>query len=85
VAEFKVQITIKDGVCQGGIHKAGDILIFKDTVPVGMCWSAWDAVSTSAITFLYGGRFGWENEDGTLVLHCPDPKGIILELKRIED
>jgi hypothetical protein len=36
------------------------------------------------MTLQCGGDFSWEEEKGTATIHCPDPKGITLELKRIE-
>ncbi len=78
-----VRITIKDGKCQGGINKVGQEFVVEGTTPEGMCLGAWDTISSYVITLLYGGNFPWEKEDGYALIHCPDPKGIIIELKRI--
>ena len=57
----------------------------ENTTPAGMCLGAWDAISPYVSTLLYGGNFPWEQEKGIATIHCPDPKGITLELKRIGD
>lgn len=37
-----------------------------------------------SLTLLCGGNFHWEKEKGVATIHCPDPKGITLEPRRIE-
>jgi uncharacterized repeat protein (TIGR04076 family) len=32
----------------------------------------------------YGGDFPWEPEMGVATIHCPDPKGIVMELRRMD-
>jgi len=80
----KVHITIKDGVCQGKIHHIGQEFIVGETTPAGMCTGAWDAIFPYFLTLLCGGNFSWEKEKGVATIHCPDPKGITLELRRID-
>jgi uncharacterized repeat protein (TIGR04076 family) len=79
-----VRITVKSGKCQGNIHKIGQEFIVGETTPAGMCTGAWDVIFPYFLTLLCGGSFSWEKEKGTANIHCPDPKGITLELKRIE-
>ncbi|MBL7077618.1 MAG: hypothetical protein ISS31_09105 [Kiritimatiellae bacterium] len=31
-----------------------------------------------------GGNFPWEKDEGTVQLHCPDPKGITFLLERVD-
>ena len=50
-----------------------------------MCLGAWDAVAPYVTALLFGGNFPWEEKKGFATIHCPDPKGITLELERIED
>ena len=78
-----VRIIVKDGKCQGGKHKIGQEYIVEGTTPEGMCLGAWNAICPYLITLLHGGNFPWESELGHTIIHCPDPKGITLELKRI--
>ncbi len=85
VFDMAVLITIKRGKCQGKFHKIGDTFTVESTTPAGMCLGAWDAISPYVSTLLYGGNFPWEQEKGIATIHCPDPKGITLELKRIGD
>ena len=80
-----VLITIKRGKCQGKFHKIGDTFTVESTTPDGMCLGAWNAVSPYVTTLLFGGYFPWEQEKGVATIHCPDPKGITLELKCVED
>ena len=80
-----VIITIKRGKCQGGFHNIGDKFTVGSTTPAGMCLGAWNAVAPYVCVLSYGGNFPWEEEKGVATIHCPDPKGITLELKRTED
>jgi uncharacterized repeat protein (TIGR04076 family) len=79
-----VRISVKGGKCQGGIHQIGQTFTVGETTPAGMCTGAWDAIFPYFLTLLCGGNFSWEKEKGVATIHCPDPKGITLELRRIE-
>ena len=78
-----VRITVHGGKCQGRNHKIGQEFIVEGTTPEGMCLGAWNAIAPYLTALLYGGTFPWEKELGHTLIHCPDPKGITLELKRI--
>ncbi len=80
-----VLITIKSGVCQGELHKVGDTFTVGETTPAGMCWGAWDAIMPYVTTLKYGGDFPWAKQKGAANIHCPDPEGITLEIRRIDD
>ena len=81
---MRVQITVKEGTCQGGIHTPDQVYLVDETTPQGMCLSAWDAVSPYVTALLYGGNFPWERKKGYALIHCPDIHGITLELRRIK-
>ena len=81
---MSVSIRVKAGKCQGGIHKIGDEISVNWTTTKGMCLGAWNALSPCVIALLCGGNFPWEKEKGYTTIHCPDPKGIIFELRRAE-
>ena len=76
-----VRITIKSGKCQGKINQVGQVFTVKDTTPVGMCLGAWNSVAPYVTALRYGGSFPWEEKEGSALIHCPDPKGITLELQ----
>ena len=78
-----VRITVTGGKCQGNINDVGQVFTVDGTTPEGMCMGAWNAVAPYVTTLLYGGDFPWEAQKGTALIHCPDPKGITLELKRL--
>jgi len=80
-----VKVSVTKGKCQGNYHKKGDSFIIDETTPDGMCISAWDVISPYVMTLLYGGNLPWEKEKGAAIIHCPDPKGITFELKRIDE
>ena len=80
-----VQVVVKSGKCQGHIHKVGQVFTVDDTTPHGICLGAWSAIAPSILTLLYGGNFPWEKEKGCATIHCPDPKGIVFEIRRIEN
>jgi uncharacterized repeat protein (TIGR04076 family) len=79
----QVRVTVVDGVCQGGVHKMADTFIAGDTTPEGICVDAWAAIAPYVMTLRCGGDFNWAKENGTAVIHCPDPCGITLELRRM--
>ena len=79
-----VLITVKGGKCQGEVHEVGQVITIERTTPGGMCIGAWNAIAPYVTTLRFGGSFPWEEEKGVANIHCPDPKGIALELRRIE-
>jgi uncharacterized repeat protein (TIGR04076 family) len=80
---MSIRIRVKAGKCQGEIHKVGDEINVEWTTPEGMCLSAWNALSPFVLALLCRGDFPWEDEKGYTTIHCPDPKGITFELKRV--
>ena len=78
-----IHITIKGGKCQGNINKVGQAFTVEDTTPAGMCLGAWNSVAPYVTALRYGSNFPWEEHKGYALIHCPDPKGITLELRRI--
>ena len=80
-----VRIVVKDGECQGKIHRVGQVFTVRGTTPEGMCLGAWNAVAPYLTALGYGGNFPWEKEEGVATIHCPDPNGITLELRRMEN
>jgi len=78
-----VRITVTGGKCQGGVHRVGETFTADWTTPEGFCTSAWQAISPFLMTLLCGGNFAFEAEKGVVNVHCPDPKGITLELRRV--
>ena len=79
-----IRITIKGGKCQGNINEVGQTFIVEDTTPAGMCLGAWNSVAPYVTALRYGGNFPWEEQEGYALIHCPDPKGITLELRRVD-
>ena len=79
-----IRITVKGGKCQGNLHHVGQVFTVEETTPEGICLGAWQAIAPCLVTLSYGGNFPWEEDDGMATVHCPDPKGITLELRRIE-
>lgn len=79
-----VRVTVKSGVCQGGVHVVGETFIAGETTLEGICVDAWASISPYIMTLLCGGDFTWAKEKGTAEIHCPDPCGITFELKRLD-
>ena len=82
---MSIIITVKDGVCQGDVHQAGQVITVERTTPGGMCMGAWNAIAPYVTALRHGANFPWEKEEGVAIIHCPDPKGITLELRRSEE
>jgi uncharacterized repeat protein (TIGR04076 family) len=80
-----IRITVTAGQCQGKLHKVDDVFIVERTTPEGMCLGAWNAIAPYLTALHHGANFPWEKEEGVAVIHCPDPKGIQLELRRVEE
>lgn len=78
-----VRVLVTGGECQGATHLVGQEYIVGWTTPEGFCMAAWQALSPYIMTLLCGGDFAFEDEAGVVNLHCPDPKGITLELRRV--
>lgn len=79
----QVRVTVKDGVCQGCVHKVNETFIAGDTTPEGVCVDAWATLAPYAMVLRCGGDFSWASEKGTAEIHCPDPCGITFALRRI--
>ena len=79
-----VRIIVKDGECRGERHKVGQEILVEKTTPGGMCLGAWNAIAPYLTALRYGADFPWEKENGVITIKCPDPKGIVLELRRVE-
>ena len=80
-----VLVTVKGGKCQGEVHEVGQVISIERTTPGGMCIGAWNAIAPYVSALRFGGNFPWEEEEGVANIHCPDPKGITLELRRVEE
>ena len=80
-----VQIKVKAGQCQGNRHDVGQVFTVDQTTPGGMCPGAWNAIAPYLTALRYGASFPWEKEKGTATIHCPDPEGITLELRCVQD
>lgn len=81
---MQIRITVTGGTCSDATHAIGDEIIINDVTPAGFCIDAWDAISSYVNTLRRGGNFPWEKEKGVVSIHCPDPDGIIIELRRID-
>ena len=79
-----VRVTVTGGTCQGNVHMVGQQYTVKATTPEGMCVDAWTVIAPYVTTLLRGGTFPWEKDEGTVQLHCPDPKGITFLLERVD-
>lgn len=79
---MSIIITVKDGVCHGGTHRVGQVITVERTTPGGMCLGAWNAIAPYLTALRHGANFPWEKEEGVALIHCPDPEGITLELRR---
>ena len=80
-----IRITVREGDCQGGVHEVGQVFTVERTTPAGMCLGAWNAIAPYVVALCCGGNFPWEEERGVATIHCPDPKGIMVELRRVDE
>ncbi len=76
------KVTVVEGKCMGGHHRIGDSWEIGSMTPKGMCLGAWGAIFPYVMTLDLGGEFPWEEIPTEAKIHCPDPKGITLEIKK---
>ena len=81
----KILVTIVGGKCQGGYHKIGDKYEIDSVTPHGMCLGAWGAVFPFVLVLDCDGEFSWEDVKTKAKIHCPDPKGITLQVEKVQD
>ena len=78
-----VKITVRSARCDGGYHDIGTEFTVKSSTPSGMCLGAWNSIAPYVTALRHGADFPWEKEKGVAVIKCPDPEGIVMELRRI--
>lgn len=81
----KIVVTVVGGKCQGGHHKVGDRFEIESVTPQGICLGAWGSVFPCVMVLDCNGEFPWEDVKTKARIHCPDPKGIILEVEKKAD
>jgi len=87
VGVVKVQkiVTVVGGKCKGGNHKIGDRWEIESVTPKGIYLAEFGAVFPYIRVLDMGGEFSSSDVPMKIRIHCPDPKGIILEVEKIED
>jgi len=80
-----VRITVKTGQCPSGRHKIGQTFTVKNSTLEGLCLGLWNAITPYLTALRYGANFPWEKEEGIITIGCPDPDGISVELRRLEE
>ena len=81
----KVVVTVVGGECQGGHHQIGDRFEIESVTPQGICLGAWGSIFPYVVVLRCDGEFPWEDFKTKTRIHCPDPKGIILEIEKKQD
>jgi uncharacterized repeat protein (TIGR04076 family) len=80
----KIVVTVVEGKCQGGNHRIGDKWEFEWLTPQGICLGAWGAIFPYVMALNYGGGISWTDGPLKEKIHCPDPKGVVLEVEKIK-
>ena len=83
----KILVRVVRGKCQGGYHKIGDTfeIDFDDPLtPQGLCLYAFGSIFPYIMILLNGGEFRWEKAKTRTTIQCPDPRGITLEIEKME-
>lgn len=81
----KILVKVVGGKCQGGYHKRGDTfeIDYNDPLtPQGICLGAFGSIFPYILVLSCDGEFSWEETKTKTRIHCPDPKGIILEIEK---
>lgn len=69
---------LNPGQCR--YYRAGQEFFLGGFTPKGLCDSAYAALSRDAQTLAYGGTLPWQ-KGGAVQTHCPDPVGVVWELR----
>ena len=80
----KIVVTVVGGRCQGGHHEIGDRFEIESVTPQGMCLGAWGSIFPYVVVLGCDRAFPWEDIKTKAKIHCPDPKGIILQVEKQE-
>jgi len=78
----KIVVTVVGGKCQGGYHETGDRFEIESVTPEGICLGAWGSIYPFVVVLACNGEFPWEEVKTRARIHCPGPKGIILEVEK---
>jgi len=81
----KILVRVVGGKCQGGYHKIEDMfeIDYDDPLtPQGMCLDAFASILPYVMVLSCDGEFSWEETKTKIRVHCPDPKGIVLEIEK---
>ncbi|MDH5770919.1 MAG: TIGR04076 family protein [Candidatus Bathyarchaeota archaeon] len=80
----RILVRVVGGKCSRGYHKIGDTfeIDYDDaTTPQGICLGAFGSIFPYIMVLLCDGEFFWSKTKKTRI-HCPDPKGIVLEIEK---
>jgi len=83
----KILVRVVGGKCPWGNHKIGDTfeIDYDDPMtPQGICLGAFGSILPSIMVLSCDGVFSWEETKTKTRIHCPDPKGIVLEIEKSE-
>jgi len=81
----KILIRVVGGRCQDGYHKIGDTfeIDYDDPMtPQGMCLGAFGSIFPYIMVRSCDGEFSGEETKTKTRVHCPNPKGIVLEIEK---
>jgi uncharacterized repeat protein (TIGR04076 family) len=73
---------IDAGKCR--FYKTGRKFILGGFTPAGLCHSAYMALAPDAQTMRFGGKIPWA-KDGKVLTRCPDPEGVLWQLRQINE
>ena len=81
---YKIIATVvRRGDCK--YYKEGTSFKLTGFTPKGVCDSAYAALSRDAHALRYGATIPWQDDEGSLLTHCPDPRGATWELRRVKE
>lgn len=83
----KILVRVIRGKCQDGYHKIGDTfeIDYDDPMtPQGICLGAFGSILPNIMVLSCDGVFSWEETKTKTRIHCPNPKGIVLEIEKSE-
>ena len=75
-----IEIEIEEyGICT--IHKAGNKTNLCDSTPGDLCVHAFHIAHPYVFTLRNKGWFRWVRDGGGVIVQCPHPKGVVMEIK----
>ena len=82
----EVEVISQKGKCAAGLKKGDKFKFDPSMTPLNFCASAYTSFYPTLKAISAGGNFPWAEQDGSMLVACPDPKNpVVCSLKIVKD